>query len=156
MILWRDIFDTLIISMGTFLIFFVFFVLTSESYSFFASSLMIRWRSIDVTAKTPMQALVIFMGFIDLISETLLSLCCFVDDSLKRHIWNIDNFEGNFFDLHWCCCVNLRTIDVSLLLHWWFDDDSFKKHWRYSEDFDASVFDLYAFYWLNLRNFVVS
>ena len=78
------------------------------------------------------------------------------DDTLERHIWHLDNFYGNFFDLDCLRCVNVWICDVSLLLHWWFVDDSLKIHWSYSEDFDASINDLQGFYWPNLRNIDVS
>ena len=58
-----------------------------------------------------------------------------VDDALEWHCWSIDNFEGNFFDLHCFCCANLWLIDFSLLVLWQFVDDSLEKHWRCSEDF---------------------
>ena len=84
MILWRDILETVIISMKLFLIFFVRNVLTSEALIFdcwfIDNSLMIPWRNIEVTAKVPMQASMIFKCFIDLISETLMFHCCFVVD----------------------------------------------------------------------------
>ena len=51
----------------------------------------------------------------------------FVDNSLERHIWNIENFDGNFFDPYCFCWVRVWIIDVSLLLHLRFVDD----FWRY-------------------------
>ena len=149
MMLWRNTVETLIISMETFLIFIVFVVLTSESLMFLCyfidDSLMYLWRTIEVTAKISLQALMTFKGFFDLISETLMFHCCFLDDSLMTlwgHFWNIDNFDGNFFDLYCYCGVNLWVTDVSLLLHRWFFDVSLENHWSYSEDFVASINDL--------------
>ena len=80
----------------------------------------------------------------------------FVDDTLERHIWNIDISDGNIFDLYCFCCVNFSITDVSLLVHWRFVDDSLKKHWSYSEDFHANHNDHEGFYWPNLRNIDVS
>ena len=84
MILWRDVFETLIISWKIFLNFFVFVVLTSESLICHCwsidESLMLLWRNSDVTAKISLQALLTFKGFIDLLSEKLMFHCCFVDD----------------------------------------------------------------------------
>ena len=79
-----------------------------------------------------------------------------VDDSLERHIWNIDIFDGNIFDLYRFCCVNLSITDVSLLVHWRFVDDSLKKHWRYREDFHANIEFHKCFHWPNLRKIDVS
>ena len=70
----------------------------------------------------------------------------FVDDSLERHIWTNDRFDGSFFNLYCFRCVNVWNIDVSLLLHWRCVDDSLKIHWRYSEDFAASIIDLQGFF----------
>ena len=70
-----------------------------------------------------------------LISETLMFHYCFLDDAVEGHCWSIDNFEGNFFDLHCFCCANLWMIDFSLPVLWQFVDDSLEKQWRYSEDF---------------------
>ena len=80
----------------------------------------------------------------------------FVDDALEEHCWNLDNFDGNFFDFYCFCSVNLWITDVSLLLHRWFFDVSLKNHWSYSEDFVASLNDLQGFLWLNLGNVDVS
>ena len=66
MILWRDVFRILIISMATFLIFSVFVVLTSESMMFHCclidySLLMILWRDVDETLMISMQtSMIIF------------------------------------------------------------------------------------------------
>ena len=64
MILWRDVFETLIISMATFLLFIVFVVLNSESLMFHCcfidDSFVILWTNFDVTVKISMQALMIF------------------------------------------------------------------------------------------------
>ena len=84
MILWRDIFETLIYWTATFLLFIVFIVLKCESLMFHCwfidDSLVIFWRNIGVTAKCSMQALMIFKGFIDLISKRLMFHCCVFDD----------------------------------------------------------------------------
>ena len=80
----------------------------------------------------------------------------FVDDAMEEHCWNLENFDGNFFDLHCFCCVNLWITAVYLLLHRWLFDVSLKNRWSYSEDFDASINDLQGFYWLNLGNVDVS
>ena len=188
MIFLRDLFGTLIVSMETLLIFIVFALLTSESLMFHCSfsddSLMTLWRNIDGTTKIWMQTLKIIEVCNVIIIRTLNipllldwlvvddpmqnlwyyfddfdanfshnNLFCanlqnidvslplrrwFVDDSFERHIWNIDYFDGNFFDLYCFHYVNLWIIHVSLLLQWWFVDDSLKKHWWHYEDLDAS------------------
>ena len=149
MMLCIEVFETLTISMETFLIFIVFDVLTSESMTFHCwcidYSLMILWRNIDVTAKVLMQTLRIITVFIDLVSETLMFHCCFVDDRWwvlgETYFKIIDIFDGNFFDFRSFCCVNIWVTDFSLLLPWWFADDSLKDHWWHYEHLDANVFD---------------
>ena len=195
MTLWRDLFETLICSMETFLIFLVFVVLTSESLMFHCFSihdpLMTLWRSIDNTSKVWMQMLKILEVSKVIIIRLLMFLCCLidyslvilwwvfdntsmismqtlmmnnffcanlgdidvslllpwwvVDDALEGHCWSIDNFEGNFFDLHCFCCANLWMIDFSLLVLWEFVDDSLEKHWRYSEDFIQTLMIINVF-----------
>ena len=86
------------------------------------------------------------MFFILLMSETLMFHCSFVDDSLERHVWSIDNFDAIFFDLYCFCCVKLWITDVSLLLHRWFVDGSSKNHWSYSKDFVAKIKDHKCFF----------
>ena len=82
-ILWRDKFETLIISMETFLIFIVFDVLTSESFMFHCSfsddSLMILLRNIDDTTKIWMQTLKVIDVSNVIIIRTLIFLCCLID-----------------------------------------------------------------------------
>ena len=70
----------------------------------------------------------------------------FFDDFLKGYIWNIDIFDGYFFDLYCFWCVNLWIIHVSLLLQWWFVDDSLKKHWWHYEGLDANGRDHWGLY----------
>ena len=87
-------------------------------------------------------------SFVVEFSETLMFHCCFLDDSLMNiwgHIWNIVNFDGNFFDLYCYCGVFFWIINVSLLLHWWVVDDPLKKPWWHYEDFDANAKDHWSF-----------
>ena len=57
--------------------------------------------------------------------------------SFEETFWNIDKFDGDFFDLYCFCCVNLWNTDVSLLLNRWFVDDSLKIHiWNF-DNFDG-------------------
>ena len=52
--------------------------------------------------------------------------------SFEETFWNIDKFDGNFFDLYCFCCVNLWITDVSLLPCRWFVDDFLKIHiWKF-------------------------
>ena len=120
-------------------------------------SMMILLRSIDVTVKTSMQAVMIFTRFIDLSSKTLLFHSCmlcrwFVDDPLERHNWNFDYFDGNFFDLFCFCFVNLWIIHVSLLLQWLSVDESLKKLWWHYEDSDSNGKSHWTFYCHRHRN----
>ena len=79
----------------------------------------------------------------------------FVDDSLERHIWSIDKFDGNFLNLYCFRCVNVWIIDVSLLLPWRFVDVSLKIPWRFSEVFDASNNDFKVFFDLNSKTLML-
>ena len=82
MILWRDIFEALIFSMETFLIFIVFVVLTLESLMlhclFIDDSLMILWRNNDYTGKIWMQTLKIIGVSNVIIIRTWMVLCCLI------------------------------------------------------------------------------
>ena len=76
-------FETLIISMETFLVFIVFDVLTSESFMFHCSfsddSLMILLRNIDDTTKIWMQTLKITEFSNMIIIRTMIFFCCLID-----------------------------------------------------------------------------
>ena len=157
---WRDIFEFLISSMEIVLTFIVFVVLTSESLMFhccfIGDSWMILWRTIEFSAKIPLQTLTIrnvfFWPSLRNIDISLLLRWRFVDDSLERHIWNLDkfDFECKFWSLMFLFC-NFWITDVSLLVLWRFVDDSLKIHWRYKKEFDAIINDLQGFYWPILR-----
>ena len=83
MILWRDIFEALIISMETFLIFIVFVVWTPESLMlhclFIDESLMILWRNNDYTGKIWIQTLKIIEVSNVIFIRTWTVLCCLID-----------------------------------------------------------------------------
>ena len=70
--------------------------------------------------------------------------------SFEETFWNIDNFDGNFFDFYCFCCVNLWITDVSLLLRRWFVDDSLKIHiWNF-DNLDEVFSWFYCFCFVNL------
>ena len=129
--LWKDIFGTFQIPTETLLIFFVFDVLTSESFIFHCwcidDSLMIPWRNIEVTAIISMQTLRIINVFIDIISETLMFHCCFVDDRWRlfgeTYFKNIDNFDGTTFLIFVAFVVltsgHCFSIASTLMIRWW-------------------------------------
>ena len=136
MILWRDIFETLIFSVETFLIFIVFDVLTSESFMFHRSfsddSLMTFLWNIDDTTKIWTQTLkinevsnVIIIGTLILFAAWLINRWWSYAESLIRSCWFRCKHYWNYF-----YCANLRDIDVSLLLRRWFDDDPLKRHFE--------------------------
>ena len=147
MTLWRNVDGTTKIWMRTLKIIEVSNVIIIRTLMFLcclvAYPLMILWR--------------IFVKILMISKQTLviINFCCcqkhwrfiapssmIVDDSLERHIWNIDNFDANFFDLYCFCCVNLWITDISLLLHRCFVDDFLKNHWSYSENLVWSIIDL--------------
>ena len=117
--LWRDIFETLMFSMETFLIFLVFVVLTFQLLMFHCyfidDSLTYLWRTVEVTAKLSMQTIMIMKVFIDLMSETLMFHCFFIYDSLMTlrrtiadttNIWTQKFLINRAFNVHyfkfWC------------------------------------------------------
>ena len=65
--------------------------------------------------------------------------------SFEETFWNIDNFDGNFFDLFCFCCVNLWITDVSLLLRRWFVNDSLKIHFGNFDNFDENFLIFFVF-----------
>ena len=138
MILWRDIFGTLINSMETFLVFIVFVVLNTESLMFHGwfidDTLMILWKNIDVTAKISMQALIIFKGFIDRISETLMFHFCFVDESLMTFWRDIIETLINSMETFWIFIVFVVLNFESLMFHCSISDDSLRNLWRNIDD----------------------
>ena len=145
MILWRDIFETLIFSMPAFLIFNDFVVLTPESRKilccFIDDSLMILWRTIEVTAKISWQTLKIIIAFLPILRniDVWLMLCRWSlmilwRDVLETLIIEMENILIFivFFVLPY----------ESLMFHRWFVDDSLMNHWSYSENFVWSINDL--------------
>ena len=108
-------------------------------------SLMILWRIFDKILMISVQTLkTIHFVCANVGNRDVSSLLpwLFVDDALEEHCWNLEKFDGNFFDLYCFCCVNLWISVVSLLHHRWFFDVSLKNRWSYSEDFVASINDL--------------
>ena len=83
MIIWRDIFEALIISMETFLIFIVFVVLTSESFMFHCfflnDWLMTLRKNIDDTTEIWIQTVKIIEVYNVIIIRTLMFPCCLID-----------------------------------------------------------------------------
>ena len=129
MIIWRDIFEALIISMETCFIFIVFVVLTSESFMFHCfflkDSLMTLWRNIDETPKIWMQTLKINEVFNVIIIKTLILLLLdwlIVDNPMENLQKDFDDLDANISDKK-LFCANFQNIDVSLLLRPWFVDD---------------------------------
>ena len=78
-----------------------------------------------------------------------------VDDSLGRHIWNIDNFDGNFFDRY--CFFVLAT--ESLTFHCWFIDESlmiFRRKLDVTAKISMQTLMIINVFLPNLRNIDVS
>ena len=91
MILWWDLFETLINSTETFVIFVVFASLTSETLIFHCSfsddSLMTLWRNIDDTTKVWMQSVKI----IEVYNVIIISECwCSFDAWLINRWWSYE------------------------------------------------------------------
>ena len=131
------------------------------------SSLLVHWRFVDdfflwtnfdVAAKMSMQTLTIINVFLTSFPEHwcfIAASSLIVDDSLEKHIWNLDKLQGKLWSLL-IFCVNLWVTDASLQNHWRILDEASKKHWRYSEDFVANINDHKCFFKPNLRNTNVS
>ena len=136
LILWRDIFETLVFSLAIFLIFIVFVLLNSESLMFHCcfidDSLMILWRTINDSTTICMQTLKIIEVFNVIFIRTLVFLCCLIDQSLMI-LWRVsdnirisDDFDANNNDNKFFC-ANLENIDNSLPLTFWFCDDDLER-----------------------------
>ena len=81
-----------------------------------------------------MQALVIFMGFFDLISETLMFHCCFVDDSLTIPWREVFETLTKSLENFLIFIVFLVLTSKSLMFHCFFIDDSLMTLWRNIDD----------------------
>ena len=160
MILWRGILETVIVSKKTFSIFLVRDVLNSVTLMFqcffIDDSLMTLWRNIDDTTKIWMQTLKIIEVPVVRIIRTLMFLCCLIDYSLMT-LWR-DADETLMISMQTVMIIkvffwlNLRIIDVSLLLRRWFVDDALKNHWWHYEDLDANDKYQWSLYILNHQN----
>ena len=102
MILWRDIFQILILSTATFLIFIVFVVLTSESLMFhcffFDHWLMTLWRNIDDTTHIWTQTFLISKAF----NGLYFNFWCFIAAWFSNRCWW--DFEKTLLRLWWFRC----------------------------------------------------
>ena len=87
MTLWRDLFETLICSMETFLIFLVFVVLTSESLMFHCyftdDFLTYLWRTIDETMNIWRQTFLIIKVF----NVLIFKFWCFIAAGMINPCW---------------------------------------------------------------------
>ena len=118
---------------------------------------MILWKSNVETAKNSMHTLMI-VNFSFWWSPKhwyfLLLQWCLVDDSLRKHLWNSDDFDANIIDHYGFYCAIFRNIDNSLLLLWWFVEATILKHWRISFNFQWP--QMFRFNCANLRILDVS
>ena len=145
MILWRDIFETLINSMETFLISVVFVVLISESVMFHCflidDSLMTFWRNVDDTTKILMQTVKIIEVYNVMIIRTLLFPCCLIDYSLLI-LWKIfDNIS--MISMQTFMSILFVLISDTLMFHCHFIDDSLMNIWR--DIFEGLIISMEAF-----------
>ena len=97
-------------------------------------SLMILWWTVEVKAKISLQALMIYKGFIDLISEPLMFHCCFVDDSLMTLWRDIIETMTILMETFLIFIVFVVLNSESLMFHCFFILDSLMTHWRRIDD----------------------
>ena len=110
------------------------------------------WGNIYQIAMSPMQTLLIVLGFIALYSETLIIPCCFFDGPLKQRSWNTNDFLLTFNDRK--CFDFIVLIWESLMFHWCFSDVLLMLLWGNllgnSNDLNANKNDHLRFFSANL------
>ena len=148
MILWRDVAETLMISMQTLMMkFFCCGNLRNIDVSLLLCrwSLMIVWRDILETVIVSMKLFLIFFcsECVKLwnIEVWLFLHWWFVDDSLKKRWWHCEGLDANPKDLWSLSFENQQNVDVPLLFEWLVVDDNLKRRWWDLDDLDANKND---------------
>ena len=138
MILWWDLFDTLIFSLGTFLVFVCF---CCVNLWIIHVSLLLPWWFVDDSLKKHWRysedfnaSIYDFMGFNDLFSETLTFHRYFVDDSLMIRWRDICETLINSMETFLIFIVFASLTSETLIFHCSFIDDLLMTLWRNFDD----------------------
>ena len=131
---------------------YVFNVLVSEKLMFhccFIDDFLMRycWK-MEVSMQTLLISKDLLVLIFFFLEASLLLDSLFVDESLNKLRWDIDDFEANSIKKPSCKRANVQNIQVLLVLFWWSFYDSSKKHCWKSKVSDANIHDQQLFFLL--------
>ena len=131
---------------------YVFNVVVSEKLMFhccFIDDFLMRyWWKMEVSMQTLLISKDLLVLIFFFLEPSLLLDSLFVDESLNKLRWDIDDFEGNSIKKPSFKRANVQNIKVLLVLFWWLFYDSSKKHCWKSKVFDANIHDHKLFFLL--------